>query len=87
MTTTTLTIRRGLRRLEFLPPHDGSSGSTSHVVVEFSTASQLAAGQTVQINLGIREGIARMLAGSPTLLKTAGGKKDEFVYRLEGDVT
>jgi hypothetical protein len=84
---TTLTIRRGLRRLEFQPQESAEPGSrAAHVVVEFATPTALTPGQTVQINLGIREGIERTLAGSPQLVKSKGGAKDSFLYRLEGDV-
>jgi len=86
MINNTLTIRRGLRRLEFLPPLGSSSGGTSRVVVEFATPSELTTGQIVQINLGIREGIERTLAGFPKLVKKASEEKKEFLYRLEGDV-
>ena len=61
--TTTLTIRRGLRRLEFQRSPESSASDPSHVIVEFATTSELEANQVVQINLGIREGIERLLAG------------------------
>ena len=81
-----LSIRRGLRRLEFNAPETGTDSKT-HVLVEFACEAKLAQDQIVSINLGIRKGLERLLQGSPTLVKPAApGKNAEYVYRLEGHV-
>jgi hypothetical protein len=82
----TLIIRRGLRRLEFQPHEQPQSGGTTHVIVDFATPTALTADQVVQINLGVREGIERTLAGRPRLLQPGSGRNNEFIYRLEGKV-
>jgi hypothetical protein len=82
-----ITIRRGLRRLEFSPQTTDSTGAT-HVVVDFAVDEELTRGQLVRINLGLREGLERVLEGQPRRLPSQPGKRDaaEFLYRLEGDV-
>ena len=80
--TQTITIRRGLRRLEFSPPDPKQSGLT-HVIVEFAQSEPLAQDQPVRIPLGVREGIERTLEGLPQALSSARAGR---VYRLEGDV-
>lgn len=89
MATTTVTIRRGLRRLDFVPPRAGARGGQStHVVVEFAREDKLAHDQVVAINLGLRDGVQRILNGLPRLVDTKkmDAKKAEYIYRLEGDV-
>lgn len=83
-----ITIRSGLRRLDFKSPEatTGGAGQT-HVVVEFAQSGRLAHDQVVRINLGLRNGNERVLEGLPTLLPTPKKHASpEFVYRLEGDV-
>jgi hypothetical protein len=85
-----LTIRQGLRRLEFVPTSPGQNAATrafTHVIVEFAASSRLAADQRVNIALGIHNGIERVLEGLPSLLgETGPAHPPEFLYRLEGDV-
>lgn len=86
--TRTFVIRRGLRRLDFNTLEDeGPSGPRSHVVVEFAVSEPLAEDQLVQIHLGARAGIERLLQGPARLLAEEKiGKNLEYRYRLEGDV-
>jgi hypothetical protein len=80
-------IRKGLRRLDFTPNESAPAHlASTHVVVEFEVASQLAADQLILINLGLRNGVARELMGKPQLLTSKGGALAAFRYRLEGDV-
>ena len=83
---TVITVRTGLRRLDFRPS-DGGGNTTTRVIVEFARESELARNQVVRINLGLRNGIERVLEGSPTLVSAPAKEKSrEFLYRLEGDV-
>jgi hypothetical protein len=80
-----MTIRSGLRRLDFEPT--AGANAKTHVIVEFAHSGQLAHDQVVRINLGLRNGIERVLEGFPTLVPApAKGASEEFVYRLEGDI-
>ena len=82
-----LEIRKGLRRLNFIPKDDASaSQGGTHVVVEFEVPAQLAADQLVLINLGLRDGVTRELQGRPRLITPASAQGQSFTYRLEGDV-
>jgi hypothetical protein len=83
-----ITIRRGLRRLEFSPQTSDSKGSATHVVVEFAVGEELTRDQIVRIHLGLREGLERILEGHPKRLPAPPANADarEFLYRLEGEV-
>ena len=87
VTMTTITVRRGLRRLEFLRAPNRDGHTMTHVVVEFAHDVALEKGQVIRINLGVREGVERALEGVPKPIRPAGALEGEpFVYRLEGDV-
>lgn len=85
-----ITIRRGLRRLEFTSLEDTApTEAKTHVLVEFAVDGRLPDDQIVSINLGIRSGIERTLKGVPQLVQRddrTEKTKDAFVYRLEGNV-
>jgi hypothetical protein len=89
-----ITIRRGLRRLEFTALEDTApTEAKTHVLVEFAVEGRLPDNQIVSINLGIRSGIERTLQGVPQLVQQRNEKsdkseksKDAFLYRLEGNV-
>jgi hypothetical protein len=84
---TAINIRAGLRRLDFTVTDKANDSGERHVVVEFMQPTQLARDQVVQINLGIRDGLVRMLHGMPVLQKAVkSGQPREFLYRLEGHV-
>jgi hypothetical protein len=85
---TVITIRAGLRRLEFKSGDPGGAASgRTHVIVEFAQPGRLARDQAVRIHLGLHDGVERVLEGLPTLVtnKTEGAAR-EFVYRIEGEV-
>jgi hypothetical protein len=80
-------IRRGLRRLDFIPNEDSRTDHHgTHVIVEFEVGAQLARDQLVRINLGLRDGVTRELTGAPHLVDTSRGTPASYRYRLEGDV-
>jgi hypothetical protein len=80
-------IRKGLRRLDFIPNEDSPANqSGTHVIVEFEVGDQLARDQLVRINLGLRDGVTRELTGAPQLVNASGGTPASYRYRLEGDV-
>jgi len=83
---TALTIRGGLRKLDFKPEQVPHSDGTTHVVVEFVQSTKLTPHQIVRINLGIRDGIERILEGCPRLVRPAAGGDAENLYRLEGTI-
>ena len=83
----TYSIRTGLRRLEF--EHsltDGGSTETTHVTVEFVVPARLTPGQAAQIHLGIRNGVQRILKGTPKLVDCVGAERGELLYQLTGFV-
>jgi hypothetical protein len=85
---TVMTIRAGLRRLEFKSgaPSGVAAGKT-HVIVEFAQSGRLTRDQAVRIHLGLHNGVERVLEGLPTLVTNqAKDAPREFVYRLEGEV-
>jgi hypothetical protein len=83
----TIEIRGGLRRMDFTVTDKGNDSGERHVVVEFAQSAELANGQIVRINLGIRDGLLRTLEGLPASVKPAkSGKPLEYLYRLEGHV-
>lgn len=82
-----LTIRNGLRKLEFISVGDDPETS-SEARVEFARESPLREGERVQISLGMREGKLRSLAGVPHLLEQkAVASRTEYRYRLHGQIT
>jgi hypothetical protein len=86
-----LEIRTGLRRLEFAggPARDREGeGGEQRVLVEFVRAAPLAAGTTVRVPLGRRDGVLRELTGLPQLLETRPSSQGsiEYHYRLHGPV-
>lgn len=83
-----LTIRGGLRKLEFISLGD-ESDPTAEARVEFARESPLPAGERVQISLGMREGKLRSLVGVPMLLEehSAAAARTEYRYRLHGQIT
>lgn len=83
-----ITIRRGLRKLEFAAATQPAAGRRrTHVVVDFVMPESLEPGQVVIINLGLRNGYERRLEGIPALVDEIGSESShEFLYRLEGDV-
>jgi hypothetical protein len=84
---TTITVRRGLRRLEFLPAPNSQGRTVTHVVVEFAHDVPLNEGQVIRVDLGIREGNERALEGVPKLVRSRKALEgDQYVYRIEGDV-
>ncbi len=82
-------IGAGLRRLEFTQRKRlGTAAGVTHVLVEFARNERLARDQHVQIHLGVRAGSARLLEGVPTLLGASDPiRQDNYLYRLEGDVS
>ena len=84
---TELTIRSGLRKLEFICVGDNSDTS-AEARVEFARESPLPEGERVQISLGMREGKLRSLVGVPLLLEQAAvASRTEYRYRLHGQIT
>jgi hypothetical protein len=81
-----LTIRSGLRKLEFIS--FGDDAETAEARVEFARESPLPEGERVQISLGMREGKLRSLVGVPLLLeRSAAASRTEYRYRLHGQIT
>lgn len=82
-----LTIRGGLRKLEFISVGDDSD-PTAEARIEFARESPLPAGERVQISLGMREGKLRSLVGVPFLLEEqTAAQRTEYRYRLHGQIT
>ncbi len=82
-----LTIRKGLRKLEFISFGDDSEGA-AEARVEFARESPLPEGERVQISLGMREGKLRSLVGVPFLIEQAAiASRTEYRYRLHGQIT
>src|SRR5262245_5238873 len=78
-----LTIRNGLRKLEFISVGDDPD-TNAEARVEFARESPLPEGERVQIALGMREGKLRSLVGVPHLLEQS---RTEYRYRLHGQIT
>jgi hypothetical protein len=83
-----LTIRGGLRKLEFISLGEDSDAS-AEARIEFARESPLPAGERVQISLGMREGKLRSLVGVPLLLeeRAQAASRTEYRYRLHGQIT
>lgn len=80
----TISIRRGLRSLEFDTPHDTERSAR----VEFSRHEPLPSGMSVHVPLGLRDGKVRVLIGVPRLIENKNGSASkEYVYRLAGSIT
>lgn len=84
-----LTIRGGLRKLEFISVGGDDSDTSAEARVEFARESPLPAGERVEISLGLREGKLRSLVGVPQLLEEAkaAAQRTEYRYRLHGQIT
>jgi hypothetical protein len=82
-----ITIRRGLRKLEF-QAQGGSSEAGPYARVEFAWATRLPRGTSVEVPLGLRDGCLRALIGVPRLLGAdETSEPRQFRYQVSGPVS